>query len=187
MSVQSWGDPGSQQPAGQHGMRAGHADRDRTVDVLKAAFAEGRLSVQEYEHRHEAAAAAQTYGQLAALIADLPSGPVPGPAPAVQNVPSTFLPPPMPMPMPMPMHMPRPTNGLAIASFVFALTGIGAPVAVIAGHIARGQIRERHQDGDWAAVTGLILGYLGLAFWGLIILLGIVAVASSGSHPSPGY
>ncbi|MFJ9693484.1 DUF1707 and DUF4190 domain-containing protein [Kitasatospora sp. NPDC101183] len=185
MSVQSWGDPGSQQSGGQNGMRAGHADRDRTVDVLKAAFAEGRLSVQEYEHRHEAAAAAQTYGQLASLIADLPSGPVPAPAPAPAEarIPATFMPPP---PMPMPMPMPRSTNGLAVSSFVFGLFGL-SPVAVITGHIARSQIRQRQQEGDWAAITGLILGYLGLAFWGLIILAGIVAVASSGQHPGPGY
>lgn len=167
-------------------MRAGHADRDRTVDVLKAAFAEGRLSVQEYEHRHEAAAAAQTYGQLAALIADLPSGPVPGPVPPAQAqpVPATFLPPPMPMPMPMPVR--RPTNGVAIASFVFGLLGF-SPVAVITGHVARGQIRRQDQDGDWAAVAGLVLGYIGLAFWVLMALLIIVAAVAAGSHPSPGY
>ncbi|MGA5823264.1 DUF1707 and DUF4190 domain-containing protein [Kitasatospora sp. NPDC094028] len=184
MSVQPWGDPGARphagwgpvpQAGGQAGMRAGHADRDRTIDVLKAAFAEGRLSAQEYEQRHEAAAAALTYGQLAVLVTDLPAGPVPG-APLPQPaVPATFLPPPPPPP--------GPTSGLAVASFVLSLTGF-SPVAVVTGHIARQQIRRRNLDGDWAAVAGLVIGYVGLVFWVLGFLLFVVAVAAGGG-PSP--
>ncbi|MER7579481.1 DUF1707 and DUF4190 domain-containing protein [Kitasatospora sp. NPDC097691] len=196
MSVQPWGEPGpvhkhghepghepgdghrpvvGWQPApapapaasSQAAMRAGHADRDRTLDVLKAAFAEGRLSVQEYEQRHEVAAAAQTYGQLAALVADLPAGPMT--APAAPPVPATFLGVPPP-------PQARPTNVLAVVSLVCGLTGfLALPVlpAVITGHIARSQIRERNMDGDWAAVVGLVLGYMGSAFWALLILAGI--------------
>lgn len=178
MSVQRWGDQDPQrQPAwapapqavGQVGMRAGHADRDRTIDVLKAAFAEGRLSAQEYEQRHEAAAAAQTYGQLATLVADLPSGPMPAPLQAAQPVPATFL-------VPPPMPQARPTSALAVVSLVCSLTGfLMLPVvpAVITGHLARQQIRERNMDGDWAAVLGLVLGYLGGAFWLLLFLLAV--------------
>ncbi|MFJ9770105.1 DUF1707 and DUF4190 domain-containing protein [Kitasatospora sp. NPDC101157] len=181
MSVQPWGEPG---PADRHGhrraagwqpapspqaaMRASHADRDRTVDVLKAGFAEGRLSAQEYEQRHEAAARALTYGELAALVADLPTGPMTAPLQSAQPVPATFL-------VPPPVPQARPTSVLAVVSLVCGLTGfLVLPVlpAVITGHIARSHIRERNMDGDWAAVLGLVLGYLGVAFWFLIILLG---------------
>lgn len=183
MSVRPWGEPGSGQPPGrqpvagwqpvsavspQAAMRAGHADRDRTLDVLKAAFAEGRLTAQEYEQRHEAAAGAQTYGQLAALVADLPSGPMPMPAPptaAPHPIPATFLPPP-----PSP---PRQTSVLAVTSLALGLIGFSLP-AVVTGHVARSQIRQRNMDGDWAAVLGLVIGYLGTAFWTLLILLGTV-------------
>ncbi|MFE4974956.1 DUF1707 and DUF4190 domain-containing protein [Kitasatospora sp. NPDC056651] len=142
-------------------MRAGHADRDRTVDVLKAAFAEGRLSAQEYEQRHEAAAAAQTYGQLAALVADLPAGPMVAPT-VVVPVPATF------MAAPPPVRV-RQTNALAVVSLVCGVIGFSAP-AVITGHIARSEIRRRDMDGDWAAVLGLVIGYLGCAFWVLMVL-----------------
>ncbi|MFD8752345.1 DUF1707 and DUF4190 domain-containing protein [Kitasatospora sp. NPDC059577] len=151
-------------PSPQDAMRAGHADRDRTVDVLKAAFAEGRLSVQEYEQRHEAAAGAQTYGQLAALVADLPVGPMVTPAPAGPPVPATFLP-----AAPPPA---RPTSVLAVVSLLSSLIGLSLP-AVVTGHIARSQIRQRNMDGDWAAVVGLVIGYMGSAFWTLLILAGI--------------
>ncbi len=60
-----------------HGqMRAATADRERAADVLKAAFAEGRLDQDEYADRLDQVYAAKTYGQLAALTADLPAGPV---------------------------------------------------------------------------------------------------------------
>ncbi|MEV7596452.1 DUF1707 and DUF4190 domain-containing protein [Kitasatospora sp. NPDC089797] len=181
MSVQPWGEPG---PADRHGrrpvpdgrlagpsspaspqaaMRASHADRDRTVDVLKAGFAEGRLSAEEYEQRHEAAARALTYGELAVLVADLPTGPM-SPLQAVQPVPATFLAAP-------PVPQARPTNVLAVVSLVSSLLFLSLP-AVVTGHIARAQIRERNMDGDWAAVLGLVLGYLGSGFWTLLILLG---------------
>ncbi|MFH9351719.1 DUF1707 and DUF4190 domain-containing protein [Kitasatospora sp. NPDC017646] len=183
MSVQPWGESG---PAHRHGhrpggagwqpapspqaaMRASHADRDRTVDVLKAGFAEGRLSAQEYEQRHEAAARALTYGELVALVADLPTGPMAAPLQSAQPVPATFL-------VPPPVPQARPTNVLAVVSLVCGLTGflaLPALPAVITGHIARSQIRERNMDGDWAAVLGLVLGYLGTAFWALLFLLAV--------------
>jgi len=57
-------------------LRAGHADRERAIDVLKAAFAEGRLDQDEYAERVGQAHAARTYSELAALTSDLPVGPL---------------------------------------------------------------------------------------------------------------
>jgi hypothetical protein len=58
---------------------AGSADRERTVGVLRAAFTEGRLNQDEHDDRVARAYAARTYGDLWALIADLPAGPLPYP------------------------------------------------------------------------------------------------------------
>ncbi len=56
---------------------AANADRERAVDVLRAGFAEGRLTQDEYNERVARAYASRTYGELADLTADLPAGPVP--------------------------------------------------------------------------------------------------------------
>jgi len=48
--------------------------------VLRAAFTEGRLNQDELDDRVARAYAARTYGDLWALIADLPAGPLPYPA-----------------------------------------------------------------------------------------------------------
>jgi hypothetical protein len=58
---------------------AGSADRERAVGVLRAAFTEGRLTQDELDDRVARAYAARTYGDLWALVADLPAGPLPYP------------------------------------------------------------------------------------------------------------
>ncbi|MFB7737904.1 DUF1707 domain-containing protein [Streptomyces sp. NPDC056112] len=65
-------------------LRASDADRERVVEHLRDALAEGRLDMTEFEERLEAAYRARTYGELAPLTRDLP---VPGVvAPAVNMV-----------------------------------------------------------------------------------------------------
>jgi hypothetical protein len=61
-------------------MRASDADRDRVVEVLRAAAAEGRLTIEELDQRVAAALSSRTLGALAALTADL--GPGAGVSPA---------------------------------------------------------------------------------------------------------
>ena len=56
-------------------LRASHADRDRTVEVLRDAAGDGRLSASELDERVEAALTARTGSELAALTADLPAAP----------------------------------------------------------------------------------------------------------------
>jgi hypothetical protein len=62
-------------------LRASDSDRDEVVERLRAATAEGRLRVGELEQRLEDAFRARTYGELDALLADLPATPEPMPAP----------------------------------------------------------------------------------------------------------
>ncbi|WP_248508610.1 DUF1707 domain-containing protein [Streptomyces sp. D2-8] len=54
-------------------MRASHADRDRTVDVLRVAAGDGRLTLEELEERLEIALSARTVGELAVVTGDLPA------------------------------------------------------------------------------------------------------------------
>lgn len=57
-------------PAGD--MRASHADRDRAVSDLSAAFEAGRLDVDEFNERSSQALRARTGAELTVLFADLP-------------------------------------------------------------------------------------------------------------------
>ncbi|MDK1348802.1 DUF1707 domain-containing protein [Streptomyces sp. 378] len=54
-------------------VRASHAERDRTVDVLRVAAGEGRLTLEELDERLEAALSARTVSELVVLTADLPA------------------------------------------------------------------------------------------------------------------
>jgi hypothetical protein len=53
-------------------LRASDADRERTVQLLREHHAEGRLDVEEFHERLNAAYAAKTMGELDEILADLP-------------------------------------------------------------------------------------------------------------------
>ena len=57
-------------------LRASDTDRERIAERLRHATAEGRLLAEELEERLEATFAARTYGELDAVVADLPGGAV---------------------------------------------------------------------------------------------------------------
>ena len=61
--------------AGGSHFRAAHADREHVIDLLKAAFVQGRLTKDELDARAGQALIARTYAELAALTADIPAGP----------------------------------------------------------------------------------------------------------------
>jgi hypothetical protein len=63
-------DPPSSSP-----LRASDADRDRVIELLRAAVADGRLDPAEFDERLGAALAARTFGALAPLTADLIAAP----------------------------------------------------------------------------------------------------------------
>ena len=67
--------PGDEPAApGRDRLRAGHADREQVIETLKTAFADGRLTRDEFGTRAGQALTARTYADLAALTADLPPG-----------------------------------------------------------------------------------------------------------------
>lgn len=124
-------------------IRAADRDRDNTIGVLQAAYAEGRLTRDEYDVRAGHALTARTYGQLGALTADLPRpGGQLAAAPARQR-----------------------TNPLALASLLcgiaeFFTFGFSAIPAIVLGHAARRQIRQTGDAGASMAACGLALGYV---------------------------
>jgi hypothetical protein len=150
-------------PAGGNAyLRASTADRERAVDVLKAGYAEGRLTKQDYDGRVNQAFAAHTVGDLARVTADLPGGHLAQPAwPAA----------------------PARTSPLAIASLA---CGIGQPFtgmlstipAIVLGHMARREIRRTGESGTGLATAGLVLGWTGFAVLILVCLFIVVIVAA---------
>jgi hypothetical protein len=67
-------------------MRASDADRDATIATLREAFAEGRLSQDEFDERLGRAHSARTYADLSHLTEDLPGAvAVPSPTPVVEQ------------------------------------------------------------------------------------------------------
>jgi hypothetical protein len=54
-------------------MRASHADRERVIDTVKAAFARGQLTAGELDARVGQALTARTYAELAAVTLSIPA------------------------------------------------------------------------------------------------------------------
>src|SRR5262249_9033733 len=138
--------------AGPPGILAANADRDRAIDVLKAGFAEGRLSKAEYDVRAARVHTSRTYGELGAVIADLPAGP-PG----------------CPVQYAGPVYPLRPSlNSAAVAALtcgitVFLTMGLTGIPAIVLGHRARREMRATGQRGDGLALAGMVLGWVGVA------------------------
>ncbi len=149
----------------QASLRASDADREQLVDVLKGAFAEGRLSQDEYTERMERAYTAKTYGELALLSADLPSQ----------------------MPPSHPAYRSPGTNSLAVASLVFGVAefftaGLTAVPAVVLGHKARRQIRVTGEQGNGMATAGLILGWTAIGLFALLVAVAVLAAVALNAH-----
>ena len=64
-------EPGAQAAAA--GLRASRADRERVIDLLKAAFVQGRLTRDEFDARVGQALASRTNWELAAVTFDIPA------------------------------------------------------------------------------------------------------------------
>src|ERR1022692_548413 len=137
--------------AGGYGqMRASDRDRDSANGLLQTAYAEGRLTKDEYDERSGQVLTAQTYSQLQMLTADLPGHSL-GAQP--QHYPVQYM-------------MPRRTNGLAVASLCCGVGhvlfwSVAATPAVVLGHMAPRQIRRTGGAGAGLALAGLILGWIG--------------------------
>jgi hypothetical protein len=148
-------------PAGHGHLRASTADRERAIDVLKAAFAEGRLDQEEYTDRVGLAHASKTYADLAELTHDLPVGPFGTLAPAPGA--PVGVPAPAPVP-PARRRLPPRTNltPLVIAALIAGIMvpTVAIPVLAIVACVTlarSGPARERRMR---LAVAGAVLALL---------------------------
>ena len=62
-------------------MLASDADREQVVEILTAAFVQGRLTIDELRQRVGLALASRTYAELATMTADIPAPPLKAPPP----------------------------------------------------------------------------------------------------------
>ena len=95
-------DPMAAGAAGRGHMRASDADREHVLDILKAAFVQGRLVKDELDIRAGQTLSSRTYAELAAVTADIPVAPI--------------EPPPLPQPLrPVRTDIRKPVSKRAVA------------------------------------------------------------------------
>lgn len=70
---------------GRGHLRSSRSEREQAVDILKAAFIQGRLTKAELDERVGQVLESRTYAQLGALTADIPDGVTAIPLPAVHS------------------------------------------------------------------------------------------------------
>jgi hypothetical protein len=84
--------PGDEMAAGvgdRTHMRASHADREQVIDLLKTAFAQGRLAKDEFDLRVGQVLTSRTYADLGAVTADIPAGLVRAQSPSPARKPAS--------------------------------------------------------------------------------------------------
>jgi hypothetical protein len=149
---------------------AANADRERAVDVLKAGFAEGRLTKAEHDDRVGRVYAARTYGELGSLVADLPAGPLGGQARYLDSVPTDQT----------------RVNGLAVAALAFGIAefftmGAAAIPALALGYMARQSVRRTGERGDGMALTAIVLGWAGLVVVACLVVM-LMTISNAARH-----
>ena len=119
--------------------------------------------------------------------------PLPPSPPTAYNAPQYAPPPGYPTPGYPPS---RPNSGLAVTSLVCGIAGLvlvwalipllASIAAVITGHLALTQIRRNPMlGGRGMAIAGLILGYAGVAFLIIGILIGVASLLFLGAFTMP--
>ncbi len=141
--------------ASRAALRASDADRDRVMERLRRAAAEGRLRTEELEQRVEAALSARTYGQLDALLSDLPG---PGLVARRGGRPLAWVPPALALAIAIPVAV------AVIAAAVFVVTGMLALwwVWLIVGWCIVGQRRHRAHSRHYGRASR---DYASRTFW----------------------
>jgi hypothetical protein len=147
-------------------LRASDADREQVAERLRQATGEGRLLAEELEQRLGAVFRARTYGELDALVADLPGRrDVPARSPRRPLARASHLPAPA-LVLLVPMAMAMAVAAVVIVTMVFAFWALMITIVWLAlGHRRpysypmrqyRRTMREyrrttRHAYGRWRA------------------------------------
>ncbi|MFI5670253.1 DUF1707 domain-containing protein [Streptomyces sp. NPDC051704] len=119
-------------------LRASDADRERVVERLRDAVAEGRIDMEEFEERLEAAYKSKTYAELEPITSDLPA--------------------PGGHPLPLAAAAPAPARA-ADGSLASRIGGGGVPVSASAAVAVMSSFQRK---GAWTVPPRLDA----VAFWG---------------------
>jgi hypothetical protein len=143
-------------------VRVSDSERERAVDVLSKAFAEGRLTAEEHAARVERAYRARTSTELLAVSADLPAWPLTTPPSATTGDAGTGV----------SAGAGRRTNSLAVAALVCSvLPGPPQLAAIVLAVASLRQIRRTGERGTALAGTALLLAAVGPVLAVLFVLL----------------
>lgn len=91
---------------------------------------------------------------------------------------------PPPQPRAAPVH-----DGLAIASLVLSIVwlgGLGSVLGAVFGHMSLAEAKRSHRPASALAVTGTVLGWLGMAAGVIALVLVLHARSGSGQMYGPG-
>jgi Domain of unknown function (DUF1707) len=153
------GDEIARGAGGRAHMRASHADREQVIDLLKAAFVQGRLGKDELDLRVGKVLVSRTYADLGALTADIPTGLVRAPSPDPAQRPAS---------VPAPQAV-RDAVGLMCAGAVLTLA-LAVTVLVTLGGVRSGFVHDP-AAGQWHTfvrtqiVPGLAGAPIGTGVW----------------------
>jgi Domain of unknown function (DUF1707)/Domain of unknown function (DUF4190) len=155
--------PGYGFPPADYGrMLASTADRERALDVLRAGFAEGRLTQEEHDERVGRVYTARTYADLAAVTGDLPGGqpPVPLYPPAAAHYPpvAAQYPPALPQyPPAVPQYRPAvPRHPPVLPHYPLTIPPAYPPVQ-------ESKINALASASLWCGIAGVIFGLPSIA------------------------
>jgi Domain of unknown function (DUF1707) len=153
------------------GMRAADADRERAAGVLRAGFAERRLTKDEYDERISAVLAARTYGELATLTRGLPAGPLPSLSPPLKTNKTAIL----------------AMKWAVFTPFLLALIPLGIGTTLTLAAEAREEIEKTGEPGGRLALAARVIGWSMIAAFILaIVLIPHFFHGSNSGPPNPG-
>jgi len=119
-------------------MLASHADRERVVDTLKAAFVQGRLTKDDFDARVARTLTSRTYADLATVTAGIPAAP-----PRAQP--------------PLSRSTPRQRVSGAVR---WSISGLVTPVVATAGFV----LAAAPGEGRLAAIA-FVIAFVYFVFW----------------------
>jgi hypothetical protein len=146
-------------------MRISHDERDAVSAQLRDALDAGRLDLGEFDQRTRDLYTAQTYGDVARLLEDLPAANLPMPRPAAAPEPKAS-------PEERSNTMGHIALGMGVASFASFMPF--SVLAIVFGAIGLDRYKKGESDNRGYALAGLILGLVSIPAWIVFFIVGLM-------------
>jgi uncharacterized Tic20 family protein len=156
-------------------------EREPVVESLRQAFADGRLTQDEFGQRISVALTARTHAQLAPVMAGLPG--LPGPAPVMAGLPGL----PGPAPGPGAGEWPADRSAAVIAHLLGIVTSFVGPLVMVLvtrgdrTSFARSQAVEALNFQLSLLLMSIVTLGLGYVLWPVAWVFCIIAAVSAGN------